>query len=122
MKKFTNHLMAEEYDQAAQYGTESTKQMVEMLEALASVGSYMDEEIIIYTDSDFDCTVTDDTAVCRYVEYGEPVEATLVKVDGTWLVDIPMDDMYNDDESWYEDENEDEDKDWEFDGTETQLK
>jgi len=119
-RKFANHFAMGEYKEAAQYGTGNTIQLLEMMETLASIGAYLpheDENIELITDRDVECLITDDSAVCTYLEYGELVELNLLKIEGKWLVDFPLDDFFDDDD-WYED---DEDDDWEFDGTEIQL-
>lgn len=105
MMKFANHFAAGEYDEAAVYGTASTKQLLEMMKDLASVGFYLpdEEEIVKYTLADINCTVSGSTALCSYIEYGETAEVSLVKVDGKWLVDIPLDDLYEEGD-WFEDE------------------
>jgi hypothetical protein len=122
-RKFANHFAMGEYKEAAQYGTANTIQLLEMMETLASIGAYLpheDDSIELITDRDVECLITDNTAVCTYLEYGELVDLNLLKMDGKWLVDFPLDDFFND-EDWYEDEDEDEDEDWEFDGTEIRL-
>ncbi len=108
MMKFANHFAAGEYTEAAAYGTASTVQLLEMMEALASVGSYLpgDDEPELYSLDDFDCTVSGATALCKFIEYGEIAEVTLIREEGKWLVDIPLDDMYDEDD-WFEDEDED---------------
>lgn len=108
MMKFANHFAAGEYTEAAVYGTASTVQLLEMMEALASVGSYSseDDETVKYTLDEFDCTVSGATALCTFIEYGEIAEVTLIKEEGKWLVDIPLDDLYDEDD-WFEDEEED---------------
>lgn len=108
-RKFANHFAAAEYQQATQYGTESTIQLLEMMESLASVGFYLPEEedIVTITDDDITCKITGETAVCSYLEYGEQIELNLLKRDGKWLIDIALDD-FSEDESWYEDSEEDE--------------
>jgi hypothetical protein len=121
-RKFANHFALGEYDQAKQYGTEATIKQLEMMESLASIGVYLpdEENIEIISDKDVECVIlSDTTSVCKYLEYGEIVEIQLVKIDKKWFVDFPLED-YLDDEEWYEDSDEEED-DWEFDGTELQL-
>ena len=122
MKRFANHFVAGEYTEAMQYGTPSTVQLLEMMEALASVGFYLpdEDEQEFYSLKDFDCQVSGNSAVCYYLEYGEMVDVNLVKIEGKWLVDIPLDDLYDDqwydEEDWYDDE-----EDLEFSGTEREL-
>jgi hypothetical protein len=119
-RKFANHFALGEYDQAKQYATPSTIKQLEMMESLASIGVYLpdEENIQIIADKDIECVITSDTtATCKYLEYGEMVEIALLKVDKKWLIHFPFDDFLNDDE-WYDDDEED---DWEFDGTELQL-
>ncbi len=112
-RKFANHLLLGEYEQAKQYGTSSTIQMIEMMESLASVGIYEpeDEEVQTITDANIECQINENSAVCTYIEYGEPIAVNLIKVDKKWFVDFPLEDFLEDEE-WYE---EDEDN-WEFDG------
>lgn len=108
MLKFANHFAAGEYTEAAAYGTASTVQLLEMMEALASVGSYLsdDDNIEKYSLDDFDCTVSGNTALCTFIEYGEKAEVSLIREGDKWLVDIPLDDLYDEDD-WYEDEDDD---------------
>jgi len=106
-RKFANHFAAAEYQQATQYGTESTKQLLEMMESLASVGFYLPEEdeIVTITDQDVTCEITGESAICSYLEYGERIELNLIKADNKWLIDIALDD-FTEDESWYEESDE----------------
>ncbi len=108
-RKFANHFAAAEYLQATQYGTESTVELLEMMESLASVGFYLPEEedIVTITDDDVTCKINGETALCSYLEYGEPIELELIKRDGKWLIDIALDN-FSEDESWYDDSEEDE--------------
>lgn len=108
-RKFANHFSAAEYQEATQYGTESTVQLLEMMESLASVGFYLPEEedIITITEDEITCTINGETAVCSYLEYGEQIDLNLIKREGKWLIDIALDD-FTEDESWYEDSEEDE--------------
>jgi hypothetical protein len=108
-RKFANHFAAAEYQQATQYGTESTIQLLEMMESLASVGFYLPEEedIVTITEDDITCQINGESAICSYLEYGEQIDLNLVKREGKWLIDIALDD-FTEDESWYEDAEEDE--------------
>ncbi len=120
-KKFANHYVAGEYQQAAIYGTESTRELLNMMESLASVGYHHEDGNIPneYTEEDIDCVISEDgnTAVCNYWYIGELEEIKLSYIDGKWLVDISLDDQYYEDENWYEEQNED----WKYDGSEAQL-
>ncbi len=116
--KFVNHFAASEYLEAAEYGTESTVQLMNMMADWASVGFYLpEEEIHTITHKQVSCIINGDNAICTYLVFNEPNELNLVKIDGKWLVDIRYDEF--DDEKWYENE---EDADWNYDGSEQKLK
>lgn len=97
-EKFMNHLIAGEFDLAAEYGTESTKQMMEMFEALESLGGegMVDEELEPEKVGDIECEIDGDTAVCRFDEDGEMAEVQLIKQDGQWLVDMKKENPFGD--------------------------
>ncbi len=97
-EKFMNHLIAGEYDLAAEYGTESTKQMMEMFEALESLGGegLVNDEAETAKIKDIDCEIDGDFAVCRFEEEGEMAEVQLVKLDGEWLVDMKKENPFGD--------------------------
>ncbi|MFN2396299.1 MAG: hypothetical protein ABR597_11490 [Bacteroidales bacterium] len=97
-EKFMNHLIAGEFDLAAEYGTESTKQMMEMFESLESLGGegMVDEEIEPEKIGDIECEVDGDSAICRFDEDGEMAEVQLVKQDGVWLVDMKKENPFGD--------------------------
>jgi hypothetical protein len=123
-RKFANHFALKEYEEAKQYGTENTRHLMEMMQILSSIGYYPPEDQVdLIEDKDVQCTISGDTAICIYMEYGEPAEITLVRQDNKWLVDFPLDD-FKENEDWYENEDQDtvfeeddEDEDeWEYDG------
>lgn len=97
-KKFMNHLMAGEYAKASEYGTESTKQMMQMFEALESLGGegMTDPEVKPEEIKDVTCEEDGDTAICKFDEEGEMAEVTLIKVDGVWLVDMKKENPFGD--------------------------
>lgn len=119
LKKFANHFAAAQYLEAADFATPQTVEMLEMMDALSSVGmhSNVKTEPHVYIIEDFDCEVDGDIAYCSFIDaaYDEKVEVTLFKADGIWLVDIPLDDIIDDDD-WYEEED-----DWHFDGSEART-
>jgi hypothetical protein len=128
-RKFANHFALKEYEEAKEYGTENTRHLMEMMQILSSIGYYPpEEEITLIEDKDVQCTISGATAICIYLEYGEPAEITLVKQDNKWLVDFPLDD-FQENENWFEDEDsdavfmdEEEDEDeWEYDGQEVTV-
>lgn len=99
--KFANHFIASEYLEAAKYGTESTVHLMSLMDDWASVGFYLpQEETFTISEKDVDCTVNGDIAVCIYTLYDESQKLDLVRIEGRWLVDIPIDEL--DDEGWYE--------------------
>ena len=115
-RKFMNHLMAGEYAKAGEYGTESTKQMMQMFEALESLGGegMAEDEVKPEKIKDIECDVTGEEAVCRFQEDGETAEVHLVKKDGKWLVDMKKENPFGDmDMDW-----DGEDTEWEVEGTE----
>jgi hypothetical protein len=106
-EKFMNHLIAGEFSKAKEYGTESTKQMMQMFEALESLGGETFSESMEAPDrvKNMQCDVQGDTAICRFEENGEMSELNMVKIDGVWLVDMkkenPFGDMeFNEDVQW----------------------
>ena len=107
-EKFMNHLAAGEYSKAAEYGTESTKQMMEMFEALESLGgeSIVDDDVKPEEIKEVECEIDGDFAVCRFEEDGEMAEVHLVKIDGNWLVDMKKEDPFGDMDMDWDDEAE----------------
>jgi hypothetical protein len=89
-EKFMNHLIAGEFSKAKEYGTESTKQMMQMFEALESLGgeTFAKDDAAPEKIKNIKCEVDGDTAICRFEENGEMSEVALLKVDGKWLVDM----------------------------------
>lgn len=111
-EKFMNHLIAGEFSKAKEYGTESTQQMMQMFEALESLGgeNFGDDELTPEGVKNIECGIDGDTAICRFEENGEQSEVNLLKVDGKWLVDMqkenPFGDMdFNDEMEWDIDED-----------------
>lgn len=105
-EKFMNHLMTGEYAKASEYGTESTKQMMQMFEALESLGGerMADADVKPEKIKNVNCDVDGDTAICRFEEEGEMAELNLVRVDGKWLVDMKKENPFGDmDMDWEED-------------------
>jgi hypothetical protein len=100
--KFANHFAKSEFEEAKKYATAETIKHLEMIQALASIGFYQEEENVqIISESDISCTVEGNRALCTYIEYGDPIEVTLVKIDNRWLIDIPVDNF--EEENWLED-------------------
>ncbi|TVQ88520.1 MAG: DUF4878 domain-containing protein [Bacteroidetes bacterium] len=104
---FMYHLLAGEFEKAAELGTESTKQMMEMFKALESLGGeeMVDDTFTPERIKDIECEVDGDNAICRFEEDGEMSEVNLVRVDGKWLVDMKKEDPFGDfDMDWDEEE------------------
>jgi hypothetical protein len=106
-EKFMNHLIAGEFTQAKEYGTESTQQMMQMFEALESLGgeTFAEDDVTPEQIKNIECDVDGDFAVCRFEEDGETSELNLLKIDGKWLVDMkkenPFGDMdFSEDAEW----------------------
>lgn len=96
-EKFMNHLMAREYAEAGEYGTESTRQMMQMFVQLENLGgeAIADEEIEPEKIGEITCEMTSDsTAVCLFKEQGEDSELNLVKREGEWKVDMNKEDPF----------------------------
>lgn len=110
-EKFMNHLSNREYKKATEYGTESTKQLLQMIETLESLGGDVvpEEEVRLIDAANIDCDIDGDTAVCRFQEDGEMVEVELVKRNGQWLVDMKKESPFGD-MDWEEGDGE---KSWE---------
>jgi hypothetical protein len=90
--KFVNHYANREFEEAKQYGTASTIEIVEMTALLDSYGFYMEqEEVHLISKDDVTCEVSGSTALCSFDEYGETVQLSLVLENRKWLVDMNMD-------------------------------
>jgi hypothetical protein len=106
-EKFMNHLMAGEFSEAKEYGTESTQQMMQMFEALESLGgeTFAQDDATPEKIKNIECEIDGDTAICRFEENGEMSEVNLLMVDGKWLVDMkkenPFGEMdWSDESEW----------------------
>ncbi|MFP4287772.1 MAG: hypothetical protein ACOC2E_07810 [Bacteroidota bacterium] len=108
-EKFMNHLMAREYEQAGQYGTESTQKMMQMFETFESLGgdAITEDELQPEKIEDIECEVDGDTAICRFDEEGQQSELVLVKEDNEWLVHIEKENPFGD-MDWETEETEEE--------------
>jgi hypothetical protein len=108
--KFVNHIAQKEFEEAKQYGTQSTIEIVEMTALLESIGFYVeDESMPLISEDDVSCNVTGSTAICSFMEYGEMVQISLVLENRRWLVDMQMDYEFPDDFEYEELEFEEED-------------
>lgn len=85
-EKFLNHLNKKEYAEAKKLGTENTKQMLDMMESLSSMGG--DKEVKEVKIENLKCETTEDKSHCTYTSDGKEEVLDLVKQDGNWLVDM----------------------------------
>lgn len=97
-EKFMNHLVAREYEEAGQYGTESTKKMMQMFETFESLGgdAITEDELQPEQIGEIECEVDGDMAVCRFDEEGQQSELVLVKEKDEWLVHIEKENPFGD--------------------------
>lgn len=107
-RKFANHFYAAEFEEAMNYSAPATIDFLERMQEISSVGLFqLDDEVIEYEDSDFDCTIIDENAQCTYDEYGLLTTITLVKIEGQWLVSLQPEEPMDFD--WFEDYEEEDD-------------
>ncbi|MEL6862787.1 MAG: hypothetical protein AAFP19_00140 [Bacteroidota bacterium] len=90
-----------EFDKAKAISTKQTLAMIEMIESIVSED--MEAEAMPPTVFlEMNCKEEEEKAICTYLMEGEGDQIrdsfTLIKVDGTWLVDIPEEDMQMDEE------------------------
>ncbi len=85
--KFLFHLNKLEFEEAKQYGTEST---VNMLSLLASLVAFVDDQgppepvsVVISH-----CDIQDNIAVCHYTSNGKADKIELLKINDKWLVNL----------------------------------
>jgi hypothetical protein len=86
-EKFLYHINHLEFDEAKKYGTESTKQMLDLMKSL--VGLIPEQEppkpMLIEITS---CDISGEKAKCHYTADGKKESIDLLKTDGKWLVDL----------------------------------
>ena len=86
-EKFLFHLNRLEYDEAKQYGTESTEKMlnliVSMVDLLPEQQTPQEVSAIINY-----CEINGNNAICYYTANNKEENIELVKIDGVWLVDL----------------------------------
>jgi hypothetical protein len=89
--KFVNHLALREYEEAKQYATESTIEIIEMTALFDSMGLYpADDDVQLISEKDVTCNVSGSTAICSFPEYDEIVQVNLVLENNNWLIDLQM--------------------------------
>lgn len=88
--QFLDHLQKLEFSKAKPYGTESTKQMMDLMDSFLAMAADNPEKptpkntVIVMKK----CDINGDKAVCSYTTDGNPGSIDLLKEDGKWLVDI----------------------------------
>ncbi len=97
--KFLTHINAMEFEEAKQYGTKETNDLLDMLKGFAAMGGEQEKpEATAFTITDV--KEEGDTATVTYkgegTEEAETIE--LVKQDGKWLVNINKEDMNKDED------------------------
>ncbi len=83
---FLGHLNKKEYAEAKKLGTENTKQMLDMMESVGSMGAKAEAKDVKIEN--LKCTTEADKAKCTYKAEGKDETIDLVKQDGNWLVDM----------------------------------
>ncbi len=97
--KFLTHINAMEFEEAKQYGTKETNDLLDMLKGFAAMGGEQEKpEATAFTITDV--KEEGDTATVTYKNEGaeEAVTIELVKQDGKWLVNINKEDMNKDED------------------------
>lgn len=85
-EKFLNALNKKDYNEAKKYGTESTIQMIAMMESFK--GMTPDTETKDVKIENMKCAVDGEKAKCTYNQDGKEEKIDLVKKDNKWLVDM----------------------------------
>lgn len=97
--KFLTHINAMEFEEAKQYGTKETGELLDMLKGFAAMGG--EEQKPENTSFEIkDVKEEGDTATVTYRSEGSEEDETLnlVKQDGKWLVNISKEDMNKDED------------------------
>ena len=97
--KFLTHINAMEFEEAKQYGTKETNDLLDMLKGFAAMGGEEQKpEATAFTITDV--KEEGDKATVTYMSEGAEEAETLelVKQDGKWLVNINKEDMNKDED------------------------
>jgi hypothetical protein len=97
-EKFLTHFYALEFDEAKQFGTKSTGELLDVLKSFMAMLSEEDKKK--KTFAILEETIDGDTAVVTFQEDGskEPETLNMVKEDGKWLVNMSKEDLNKEDE------------------------
>jgi hypothetical protein len=97
--KFLTHINAMEFEEAKQYGTKETNDLLDMLKSFAAMGGEEQKpEATAFTITDV--KEEGETATVTYKSEGSEEAETLnlVKQEGKWLVNISKEDMNKDED------------------------
>lgn len=96
--KFLTHINAMEFEEAKQYGTKETGELLDMLKGFAAMGDAEKPEATAFTITDV--KEEGETATVTYKSEGSEEAETLnlVKQEGKWLVNISKEDMNKDED------------------------
>lgn len=97
--KFLTHINAMEFEEAKQFGTKETNELLDMLKGFAAMGG--EEQKPEATAFEIkDAKEEGETATVTYRSEGSEEDETLnlVKQDGKWLVNISKEDMNKDED------------------------
>ncbi|MFO8065960.1 MAG: DUF4878 domain-containing protein [Bacteroidales bacterium] len=97
-EKFLNLVEEQKFEEAKEYGTEQTQQVLDMYASLNQMGASMaeDEEFEPGKIEEIECVAEGDKAKCTYTIDGEFDEIPLVKQDDKWLVDLKKESPFDD--------------------------
>jgi len=85
--KFLFHLNRLELEEAKQYGTESTKNILNLLQSMvAFIPDQQAPELVTVVISH--CEVQGNIAICHYTSNNKSDTLELLNVDGVWLVNL----------------------------------
>jgi hypothetical protein len=86
-ERFLSHLNRLEFEEAAKYGTDNTKNMLNLLKSMVALMPEQQEPQQVSFSIDH-CEVAGDVAICQYTSNGKVDKIELLKVDGVWLVNL----------------------------------
>ncbi len=90
-KMFLTHFQKLEFDEAAEFGTEKTKLALKILKSLSNMVPEETRNQNTFSNAEVqNCTVDGNTAQCTYTANGKTETINLVRQDGTWLVDLKL--------------------------------
>jgi len=84
---FLTHLNRLEFEQAKLYGTESTKNMLNLMQSMVALVPEQPapQQVQVFISH---CDVSGDVGVCYYTTNEKSESLDMLKVDGVWLVNL----------------------------------